>query len=266
MHPFVFQASWFTLRWENIMIVLGVSAGIWLGFRRSAHKGTAYQDTILDLAFWLVIAGVAGARIWEVLFTWQNYVDEPWQMLAFWNGGMSIQGSILGGLIASLIFAWRRGLRAWELLDILAPPVILGQAIGRIGCLLSGDAFGRPVDEVAWFPKALGVVYAQGTPAWYAFGDTPLIPAEGLEMALDFLILGILLWARAEREGEGRTVLLYGLLYSLARFSLEFLRADSLHIAGFKAAQILSLAVIGLSLMLMAVRFRTGEGINKAAG
>lgn len=108
MHPYVFQTSFYSLRWENVAIMLGIVTGIWLAVRRAAPEGEAYQDMILDLSLYLVLAGIVGARIWEMVFTWNQYVDTPWERLAIWKGGMSIQGSILGGLIATVIFTWRR--------------------------------------------------------------------------------------------------------------------------------------------------------------
>jgi len=266
MRPYVFQTSLYSLRWENVAIVVGIVAGVWLAFRRAAPKGGAYQDMILDLSLYLVLAGIAGARIWEMAFTWNEYVDAPWERFAIWNGGMSIQGGILGGLTAVLIFAWRRRLRVWQLLDVLAPPVILGQAIGRVGCFLSGDAFGRPIAQLPWLPTWLGVTYARETPAWYAFGATPLVPAEVFEMVLDLVILAFLLLYKPRRAVPGRVVLTYAILYSAARFALEFLRADSLRVGGLKAAQVLSIAVMVLSGLLMASRYRTSGTTNKAAG
>ncbi|MDB4897183.1 MAG: Prolipoprotein diacylglyceryl transferase [Firmicutes bacterium] len=267
MHPFVFQSVKFSLRWENVAIIVAILTGLWLAQRRAAHKGQAYQDMILDLTIWLVVAGIAGARIWEMIFTWNQYVDHPWERLAFWNGGMSIQGSILGGLLAAVLFAWRRKVRVWELLDILAPPMLLGQAIGRVGCFLSGDAFGQPISTVPWLPSWIGVVYAPNSPAAAVFGRTPLVPAELFEMFLDLVIFAGLLWYKPRREVAGRTVLAYAACYSIARYLLEFLRADSLQFAGLKAAQLLSLAMIAVCAVLLAIRYRSPD-INKtkAAG
>lgn len=259
MYPLLVETPFFDLRSETVMIMIAMGIGVWFTFRRAAPKGYAYQNMILDVAIWLVIAGIFGARLWEVLFTWENYANEPLEVFAIWNGGMSIQGSLLGGLAATLIFAWRRKLRIWDLLDIMAPPVILGQAIGRLGCLLSGDAFGRPIAEFSWLPSWLGVVYAEGTPAWYAFGPTPLIPAEGFEMVLNLVILALLLWIRPRNEVAGRTALVYGIGYSVVRFGLEFMRADSIHFGPFKAAQALSIVVVVGCSALLVMRYRASQ-------
>ncbi len=244
MHPYLFRTDSFSLSFENLMIMLAILAGVWVSQRRSAHKGEAYQNMLLDLAIWLVPAGIIGARAWEMIFTWNEYVDTPWDRLAVWKGGLSIQGAILGGLLVVMLFAWRRKVRLWELLDLIAPSVILGQAIGRIGCLMSGDAFGRPVSEVSWWPQSWGLIYHPDSPAFEIFGPTRLIPAEGMEMLAGFAIFAFLLLYKPRRPFAGWTVLTYAILYSAARFLLEFLRADSLLIGGLKVAQLLSLLMI----------------------
>lgn len=266
MYPFVFKTDAYALRWENVLIMVGIVAGLWLTYRRAAPKGQAYQDLILDLAIWLVPAGILGGRAWEVMWTWSDYAAKPWEVFAFWNGGMSIQGCVLGGLVAALIFARRRQVRVWELLDVLAPGVLLGQAIGRIGCLTSGDAFGRPVAEVPWWPQWLGVVYHPESPAAWFYGSEPLIPAEAIEGVADFLILGFLLWYVPRREVPGRITLTYAILYSVVRFSLEFLRADSLLLGGLKVAQLLSVAAILLGVVLLGRQYykHTNKPTNTA--
>jgi phosphatidylglycerol:prolipoprotein diacylglycerol transferase len=267
MHPYVFQTNLYALRWENVLILIGIAVALWLAHRRAAPKGRAYQEMILDLAVWLVAAGIIGGRVWDVAFSWRDYAGQPLQALEFWNGGMSIQGCVLGGLVAALIFARRRQVRVWDLLDLLTPPVLLGQAIGRIGCLTSGDAFGRPIAEVPWLPKWLGVVYSPLSPAGFIYGKEPLIPAEAMEGVGDLLILALLLWYVPKHEVPGRTVLTYAILYSALRFGLEFFRADSLMLGQLKVAQVLSLVVIFVSGVLLALQYRnTSKHTTEAAG
>lgn len=157
---------------------------------------------------------------------------------------MSIQGAVLGGLVTALLYARIKRVPAWELVDLCAPALALGQGLGRIGCLFEGDAFGVPISQIPWWPGWLGVTYAEGTAAWHAFGNAPLIPAEGLEALADFAIAGMLLWYRPRAAFPGWKALAYGIAYSVARFALEFFRADSLTIGGWKVAQALSVLVI----------------------
>lgn len=266
MYPYIFRSEWFSLSWKNLIIMAGILAAVWLSQRRAAHKGLAYQNMLLDLAIWLIPAGIIGARAWEMIFTWGEYASTPWDRFAVWKGGLSIQGAVLAGLVGVILFAWWRKVRVWELLDIIVPSVILGQGIGRIGSLMSGDAFGRPVAEISWWPQWMGLVYHPDSPAGQLFGKARLIPAEGMEMVADLIIFAILLGYKPKQEVPGRTMLTYAILYSVARFFLEFLRADSLTIGGVKVAQMLSLLVILAAALLMIFRYQQAQRRNTAAG
>jgi phosphatidylglycerol:prolipoprotein diacylglycerol transferase len=254
MHPYLIQSDSFALRWENVLIILGILGGLGLAWRLAKPKGEAYRDALLDLSIWLIPAGFLGARLWEVLWTWEEYAGRPFEILAVWDGGLSIQGGLLGGGLAAFIFARRRGLRVWELLDILAPAALVGQALGRVGCFLSGDAWGRPASSLPWWPQSIAFVYSPDSPAGQIHGWTPLIPAELMEAGADLLILGLLLMAWRGRRRPGQIFLWYAALYSAARFGLEFLREDSLLVGGVKVAQLLSLTVLAIVLPTLLVR------------
>ncbi|MFZ3171755.1 MAG: prolipoprotein diacylglyceryl transferase [Carboxydocellales bacterium] len=248
MHPILAQIGPITLRWWGIMVALGILAGIWVAYREAIRVGLD-GEKVLDFAFWAVLSGFLGARLWELIFTYENFADQPWRALMFWEGGLSIQGAVLGGLVAAIWFIRKYKLNFWQWADILAPGVILGQAIGRVGCLLNGDAFGIPINS--W----LGVRYAPGTPAYSAFGDTPLFPAEIMEGAWDLAIFSLLLVYRKKKPFEGSLALGYFFLYSLGRFTLEFWRADSLTtIMNLKAAQITSAIVALVALVIFLVK------------
>lgn len=259
MHPYLIQTDSLSIRWESLLIIIGIILAFSLAWRMAKPKGEAYRDALLDLCFWMLPAGIIGARLWEVIWTWETFKSEPLQVFAVWDGGLSIQGALLFGALAAILFARRRGLRVWELLDLLAPAALVGQAIGRIGCFLSGDSWGKPVEAVSWWPKGLGVVYAADSPAARIHGWTPLIPAELMEAGADVVILGLLLIAWQGRRRPGQITLAYAAAYSLARFSLEFLRDDSLMFGPFKVAQLLSVAVFVVAIPLWIKRYRAAS-------
>jgi phosphatidylglycerol:prolipoprotein diacylglycerol transferase len=264
VHPYLIQTASFSLRWENVLIILGIVAAFALAWRLAKPKGEAYRDALLDLCFWVLPAGLVGARAWDVIWTWGEYKGQPLKAFAVWDGGLSIQGAVLLGGLAAFLFARRRGLRVWELLDLLAPAALVGQAIGRIGCFLSGDAWGRPVSELPWWPQGMGFVYAANSPAGMIHGWAPLIPAELMEAGADLIILGLLLIAWQGRRRPGQIVLAYAIAYSVARFALESLREDSLMVGPFKVAQVLSVVVIAVGLPLL-WKIRKPERTNAAA-
>lgn len=266
MHPYLLTVGPFAVRIYGLMIATGILAATYLTYRSARQQRLPWAESTFELSWLAVLGGVAGARIWEVLFTWEYYRDMPWKVLAIWEGGISIQGAILGGMAAALLWARRHRVEPWALLDTVAPGVVLAQGIGRIGCLFNGDAYGIPIAGTS-LPAWLGVRYAPGTPAWYAHGGAPLVPAEAFEGLGDLAIAALLILWRPQRAPAGWRVLTYGILYSLLRFGLEFWRSDSLTTSGgLKAAQLLAVVTILVCAALLGWRLRHGPRSAAAPG
>lgn len=250
MHPVLFSIGNLDIRAWGLMVALGITAGALVAHRLARQEGLN-SDLILDYVLYVVIAGLLGARVWEVAFSFKNYLDNPAAALKFWNGGLSIQGAVAGGLLLTIWFVRKHHISFWRFADVLAPGLILGQAIGRIGCFLNGDAYGIPTKS--W----LGVVYQPGTPAFDAYGAIPLVPAELLEGTGDLLIFGLLLLLFRRKPYNGFLGLLYFVLYSLLRFVLEFWRGDSLRtLENLKAAQLSSLVIAVVALIIILIKLR----------
>jgi phosphatidylglycerol:prolipoprotein diacylglycerol transferase len=167
-------------------------------------------------------------------------------LFAVWNGGLAIQGGLVGGFIAGALYARKNKLNFWEFADTIAPAIIFGQAIGRIACLLNGDAYGSPTGS------NFGLVYPEGTMAYNAYGSQPLWPAEVWEGQWDFIVFGLLLLMKNKTWPIGFVFLAYNILYSIGRFSLGFLRGDSpRYLFDLTAGQLTSLSVIVISIVLM---------------
>lgn len=255
MYPILFTIGHLEIRVWGVMLILGVLAGLWLGLRL-ARSSRFSQDILIEYLLYGVVAGLIGARLWEVMFSWENFSANPIHALMLWEGGLSIQGAVAANVILAFWYFRRKELPFAQFADIGAPGLILGQAIGRIGCFFNGDAYGSPTN--AWY----GVVYQQGTPAYNAWGNTPLVPAELFEAGLDLVILGVLLYLFPRKKFDGQVALAYFVLYSAARFVLEFMRTDSLMLGGFKAAQITSLLTALVAGGLLAWwHYRRADGI-----
>mgnify|MGYP000590059207 FL=1 len=156
---------------------------------------------------------------------------------------MAIQGGIVFGVGAGIIYARRHKIDILALADIVAPAIILGQAIGRCANLLNGDAFGAPTGG------NFGIIYPETTLAYHTYGAQPLWPAEVWEGQIDFVIFALLF--RAFPHAKGQAFSLYIMLYSLARFGLEFLRGDYATpvFLSFTSAQTTSLVAFILALI-----------------
>jgi phosphatidylglycerol:prolipoprotein diacylglycerol transferase len=250
MHPVLIEFGPFSIRYYGLMYVLGIIMAIFLVRAEVQRKGLPLsEDEQTNLLLFTVLAGILGARLYYVVFNWPYYRQFPWEIPAVWRGGLAIHGGVLGGIGAVLWFARRKAIPLLRLTDVLAPPLILGQALGRFGNFMNGDAHGVPT-TLPW-----GLVFAPNTPAGAQFPNTPLHPTMLYEMAIDLGIFAYLWGTRKRPAKDGYTTMGYLLLYSLGRFWVEFLRADSLWFGPFRAAQLVSVALMILSAALL-VRWR----------
>lgn len=243
MYPVLLTIFGYQVKSHGVMAALGILLGIWLAVLVARRRGR-YEEAILDFFFWAVIAGVIGSRLWEVAFTWDYYRARPWEALYIWQGGLSIQGGLVGGVLVGVWFTRKHKISFWDLADTMAPALLLGQGVGRIGCFLDGDTWSATTNSI------FGVTYRPGTLAAMYSGGLPMWPAEMIEGIMDVVIMGFLLWltAHQKKRRPGMIFLLYAVLYSLGRFLLEFVRRDSLTtFAGLKVAQLTSVAVIAVA-------------------
>ncbi|BCG60387.1 prolipoprotein diacylglyceryl transferase [Paenibacillus sp. URB8-2] len=228
-----------------IAILLSASVAYYLA------RGSAYQKHIFNMLTYVIIGAIVGARLWEVVFFQSEYYSKHLpEVFAIWNGGLSIQGGLVGGFIAGAIYTRMNKLSFWEFADLLAPAIVLGQAIGRIACFLNGDAYGTPTNS------GFGLVYPKGSMAYDAYGSQPLWPAEIFEMQWDLIVFAILITLRNKKWTKGFHFMAYNILYSFGRFMLEFLRGDTPRYAlDWTAAQWTSMAIITASIAFLVYAF-----------
>ena len=231
-------------------MALGVLLGSYLAYRRA---GKLFGEKVLDFCFWAVLAGLLGSRLWEVVFTWDLYKSNPLEIFAIWQGGLSIQGGVLGGVIAGYLWTKKENIHFWQFADLVVPGLLLGQAIGRLGCFMAGDDFGVPTASF------LGVSYAVGSPAFAVYGTTQLIPAELMEGNWDIIVIGIIIGLERLpfKRFYGFNFSLYLGLYSLGRIILENYRAEGLLIGGWRTAQVAGMLGILISLTIFLVNSRS---------
>lgn len=222
-----------------------------LGMANYLAAGTSLQEHISKIVPYLFVGALAGARIWHVFFfQWSYYSEHPAEIVAIWSGGISVQGSLIGGFIALIVYTRKYRLSFWELADLLAPAIVLGQAIGRIACFLNGDAYGSPTG------LGFGMVYREGTAAYDAYGSQPLWPADILESQWNLIVFTLLMLLRRKQRATGFLFLVYNILYSIGRFNLEWLRGDSPRYAfGWTAGQWTSFGVIAVSVCFFIVLY-----------
>jgi len=250
VYPILIKLGTFELRSYGIIVALSFFLGLWLSVREAKRKGID-PGLIQDFAFYALLGGIVGARIYFVVFSNPGYfLQNPWQILAVWHGGIGIIGALIGGLATALWYCRRNNLSFWQFADTLAPGVILAQAAGILACLLNGDSYGKPAD-LAW-----AITYTD--PRSMAPIGIPLHPVEIYELVA-YLLAFLLVWrTRKTYMTPGFSFLTYLAGYGAARFSVEFFRGNPAIFAwNIPAAQ-----VFGVALLLLAVAgfYFLGEG------
>ncbi|MDE2483665.1 MAG: prolipoprotein diacylglyceryl transferase [candidate division NC10 bacterium] len=245
--PFVLQIGPLAVRWYGLLFAIAVLLGTWLAQREAIRRGED-PDQLLNVIVFGVMIGLIGARLYYVLFNWGYYGSRPLKILAVWEGGLAIHGGLLAGGLAAVIYSVRKKLPVLTYLDIMAPSAPLGQAIGRWGNFFNQEAFGVPTD----LPWKLYIEPSHRPPDLAAYEYFhPTFLYESLWNLLVFTILYFALRRRLERI-PGALLLCYIGLYSVGRFFVEGLRIDSLMLGPVRAAQVMSLMLIALSLIGLA--------------
>ncbi len=249
--PTIIELGLLTIRWYGLLIASAVLIGVSLS-QYLAKQRHVDPNLLGDLAIWLVIGAIPAARLYYVLFEWKQYSQHPDQIIAIWNGGIAIHGAILGGTLAAIIFARIQKVSVWQLADLVAPSLILGQAIGRWGNFFNSEAFGDPTN----LPWKL-YIPPQRRPASFLNFEY-FHPTFLYESLWNLMVFGLLitLFNRSlkgkPRLKVGTIALVYMVAYSCGRVWIEGLRTDSLMIGGLRIAQIVSLSAISLGLLGLA--------------
>jgi phosphatidylglycerol:prolipoprotein diacylglycerol transferase len=240
--PFVGGLS-VSIRWYGVLIASSMALGLWLATREAARRGESADD-LLKAAELALIGGLVGARLYYVLFNLDYYQTQPWwRIFAVWEGGLAIHGGLIGGLLTGGAYVWAKGLPLLTYLDIVAPSLLLGQAIGRWGNFFNEEAFGGPTD----LPWKLYISEPRRPPAFvdHQFFH-PTFLYESLWNLGAFLLLYFVLRRRLERA-PGALFLAYLGLYSLGRFWVEGLRTDSLMLGSMRVAQLVSVGAVAVA-------------------
>lgn len=234
-----------SIRWYGALIATAVIVGLNLS-RWLSKKRNLDPELVTDLAFWLVLAAIPCARLYYVLFEWSYYSQHPNEILAVWKGGIAIHGAVLGGILATIIFARLNRVSFWQLADVVAPSLILGQAIGRWGNFFNSEAFGRPTD----LPWKLYIPPEQRPRGYADFSYFhPTFLYESLwNIGVFSLLITLFFWGLRHpgRLKPGTIFLTYWVGYSLGRFWIEGLRMDSLMLGPLRIAQVISLLGIAV--------------------
>jgi phosphatidylglycerol:prolipoprotein diacylglycerol transferase len=245
----------YTIHFYGIIIMLGAVAGSYLAAaeaRRRKHN----PDVIWDMLIYLIIGGIIGARLWHIFsppptslaqgVTTAYYLTHPLAAIAIWNGGLGIPGAVIGGVVMMYWYTRKHRLDFPEWLDIAAPGVALGQALGRWGNFFNQELYGAPTN-LPW------AIYIDPQHRMTGFTDQayyhPLFLYESLWNLANMILLLWLARRFSDRLKHGDLFLLYVLNYAIGRFLLDFLRLDASRVLGINFNQ----TIMGILVVLMTI-------------
>ncbi len=244
--PVAFTIGAFSLRWYGIMVTLAVLTLILWALCAVKRGANVYYDTVFNAAIVGIPSGVVFSRLLHVIDRWQYYLDNPGRIIG--GDGLTIYGAVLGAALGIWIYSRFRDISFGYLADMLAPGVILAQAVGRVGCLLNGCCYGLESDIfcaiIYAHPESLGPI------------GVPVHPTQLYEIVYNLIVFVVLLKLRGRLQPAGSLFLLYLALYSLWRFGIDFIREGNPFILGLHEAQIIALIVLIIVVTMIVLRTR----------
>ncbi len=242
------------ISYYGFLIALAMALGVFVACKNARLRGLK-SDNIILVACYVLPLSVLGARTYYVIFSEQSY--SFLEFFAIWNGGMAIYGGVIGGAIGVMLYCLIHKKNFLDVGDVVVPSLILGQAIGRIGCYFSGCCYGIEVTNEAlqWFPFS-----TQINGVWH-------LSTFFYESIWDFIVFAILMIIlyKAKLKHRGSVSALYLILYGIGRAVIEQFRGDSLMIGSLRASQLLSIILIAVGLIIIVTYFILAKkGVKKA--
>ncbi|MCJ7763548.1 MAG: prolipoprotein diacylglyceryl transferase [Dehalococcoidales bacterium] len=239
--PVAFSIGLIEIRWYGIMIALGVTALVLWTMRQVRKGANLTYETVLTGALVGIPAGVIFSRLLHVIDRWDYYVRNPGQIIG--GEGLTIYGAVLGAALAVWIYSRFSNFKFVYAVDLLAPGIVLAQAIGRVGCLINGCCYG----EATSLPWAIAYTHPNSP----SFGVSGVHPTQVYEIIFLMLMFGVLLILKDRLKPEGSLFLVYLGGYSLWRFGVGFIREGTPFLFGLHQAQVIGILIAVIAVILL---------------
>lgn len=269
MYPEIFRIGNFPITTYGIWLAAGMLVALYAASKLAKRDGIP-PERVYDLGLWTLIGGLVGSKI--LMF----FVEDNVQVfsLDFLRSGGVYYGGLIGGFLAVAILVPLYKLPFWKVADAFAPAVALGQAFGRQGCFAAGCCWGKPTD--AWW----GVHFTEkgheytGVPMYGPSNeDLYLHPTQLIESFTMLAVFALLVWLHRRKKFDGQVLIAYGIIYSIFRFSIEFIRDDPrgdlfglTTATGLSTSQLVSLVVAAASIVFMIWRLRSVQAETRPSG
>ena len=235
-----------SVRWYGIMVALAVlTVVLWTLWQAKKDERISY-DTALTAALVGIPSGIIFAKVLHVIDLWQYYIQHPGQI--FNGAGLTIYGAVLGAALGIWIFSKVNKFQFSHFADMIAPGIILSQAVGRIGCTINGCCYGLQTSSPC------GVIYTH--PNSLAPLGVAVLPTQIYEIIYNLIVFGILLILRKRLKPDGSLFLIYLSLYSLWRLGIGFLRDGTPFLLGLHQAQVIGIIILAIAIPILVLKTR----------
>lgn len=256
MNPVAFTAFGYDIRWYSILLLVGILLSLFF-VMREAKRFNIPKDFMFNMAFWVIIIGIIGARLYYCAFNYSYYKDHLMEILYIWEGGLAIHGGIIAGFLTVLFYTKRYNISTVRITDIICVPLLLAQAIGRWGNFFNGEAHGV---ATTYYHLTSELHLPEFIVKGMKIGNVYYLPTfffESMLCLLGFLIL--LIVRRFKYLKKGQLTCFYLMYYSAIRFFIESYRTDSLMIGPFRMAQVISIVLFIVGLLASMILSRKGR-------
>jgi phosphatidylglycerol---prolipoprotein diacylglyceryl transferase len=254
MHPILLEFGFIKIFTYGLLVASGFFVAILFASNQAKKEGLDPQK-VIDLCFYILVASLLGARLLYVIVEYRFFLEHPLEIIKFWKGGLVYYGGLILGMIVAVLYMKKKEMPLWQVADILAPSIAIGQAIGRWGCFFAGCCYGVKTD-VPW-----AIVFSD--PNSLAPQGIPLHPTQIYLSINAVVIFSILVWLRKRKSFDGQIIWTYGVLYSIGRFIIEYFRGDDRGYAVaslFSTSQFIGIGIFGISIFMLIVMGRKRNG------
>jgi phosphatidylglycerol:prolipoprotein diacylglycerol transferase len=252
MNPYIIEFGKFGIKWYSVLILIGIVIST-IFIIKEGKKFNITKEFIINLLFWTIIFGIIGSRLYYVAFSWDYFKDNLGDIIKTWEGGLAIHGAIIFGFITIVSYCKKYKISYARILDIMVPFLLLSQAFGRWGNFFNQEAYG-PITTLESLQNLhipefiINGMYINGN--YYI----PTFLYESIWCLVGFVILLIIRHYKYTKIGQ--TFGSYLMWYSAFRFVIEMYRQDSLMFMGFRVAQIVSMILFVIGLVIVLIQSR----------
>lgn len=250
INPVIFKLGMFEMRWYSLAIITAIGVAVWFVGREFRRKGI--DDTNFgNIAIWAIASGIIGARLFHLFDEVDYYLANPRMIFNFQEGGLAIYGAVVGGFIGVVIGTRLHKTPFLKTIDAIAPGLVLGQAIGRFGCIVNGDAWGAAASSNA--PLTFTYTNPDSFIPNRLIG-VPTHPYPIYDMALNLIVFAVLMRLRVRKPAlpDGALFAIFVALYGVGRFIVSYVREEKVWFFGLQQAQVIAVIMVAAGVLALA--------------